>query len=91
MVCLVCGVEGKMVVVGLGVEWLVEEVVECFFDVCVSVLFLDLFGSVWVLKEVIVEIGVGEIDIIIGMQLVVKGYNFLCLMLVGVIDVDLGL
>ena len=33
----------------------------------------------------------GEVDIIIGTQLVAKGHHFPCLTLVGVVDGDLGL
>ncbi|SMO76221.1 primosomal protein N' [Paracoccus laeviglucosivorans] len=89
--CPACGVEGKMVAVGPGVERLAEEVAERFPDARASVLSSDLFGSARALKEAIAEIGAGETDIIIGTQLVAKGHNFPRLTLVGVIDADLGL
>jgi len=89
--CPSCGVEGKLAPIGPGVERLAEEVAAVFSDARTAVLSSDLFGSARALKEAIAEIAEGEIDIIIGTQLVAKGHNFPKLTLVGVIDADLGL
>ncbi|WP_407492246.1 primosomal protein N' [Pseudooceanicola sp. MF1-13] len=89
--CPSCGVEGKLAPIGPGVERLGEEVAAVFPEARMAVLSSDLFGSARALKEAIAEIAEGDIDIIIGTQLVAKGHNFPKLTLVGVIDADLGL
>ena len=43
------------------------------------------------MKEQLIKIAHGEIDIVVGTQLIAKGHNFPNLTLVGVIDADLGL
>lgn len=90
-VCPSCKVEGKMAVVGPGVERVAEEAAILFPDAKQAILSSDLFGSARALKSQIEEIAAGETDIIIGTQLVAKGHNFPRLTLVGVIDADLGL
>ena len=89
--CPACGVEGKLAVVGPGVERLAEEAAALFPDAQTSILSSDLFSSARALKGKIKEIAEGQSDIIIGTQLVAKGHNFPRLTLVGVIDTDLGL
>ena len=91
IVCPSCKVEGKMAVVGPGVERVAEEAAALFPDAKQAILSSDLFGSARALKAQIEEIAAGETDIIIGTQLVAKGHNFPRLTLVGVIDADLGL
>ncbi len=90
-VCPSCEAEGRLAPVGPGVERLAEEVAELFPDAKVAVLSSDLFGSARALKAAIEEIAAGDVDIIIGTQIVAKGHNFPQLTLVGVIDADLGL
>ena len=89
--CDICGVEGRLAPVGPGVERLAEEAKALFPDAKIAVLSSDLFSSARSLKAAIAEIAHGDIDIIIGTQLVAKGHNFPNLTLVGVIDADLGL
>ena len=89
--CENCGVEGRLAPVGPGVERLAEEAKALFPDAKIVVLSSDLFSSARSLKAAIAEIANGDIDIIIGTQLVAKGHNFPNLTLVGVIDADLGL
>lgn len=89
--CPACGVEGKLVAIGPGVERLAEEVAASFPEARAVVLSSDLYGSARALKETIADIAAGGADIIIGTQIVAKGHNFPALTLVGVIDADLGL
>lgn len=89
--CPSCEVEGRMAPVGPGVERLAEEVEALFPEAQTSVLSSDVFGSARALKAEIVRIAEGDVDIIIGTQIVAKGHNFPNLTLVGVIDADLGL
>jgi primosomal protein N' (replication factor Y) len=89
--CKNCGVEGRLAPVGPGVERLAEEARALFPKAKIAVLSSDLYSSARSLKAAIAEIANGDIDIIIGTQLVAKGHNFTNLTLVGVIDADLGL
>ncbi len=89
--CPACGIKGKLAVVGPGVERLAEEAQIKFPKAKISVLSSDLYGSAKSLKDKIQKISEGSTDIIIGTQLVAKGYNFPKLRLVGVIDIDIGL
>jgi len=89
--CPSCGEIGQLSVVGPGVERLAEEVQHKFPAAVRSVLSSDLYGSAKSLKAEIQNISEGNVDIIIGTQLVAKGHNFPKLRLVGVIDVDIGL
>ena len=90
-ICPSCKAEGRLAVVGPGVERLAEEATALFPDAKVAVLSSDMFGSARALKAQIAALAVGEVDVIIGTQLVAKGHNFPLLTLVGVIDADLGL
>ena len=90
-VCPTCEVEGRLAVVGPGVERLAEEAASLFPEARVAVLSSDMFGSARALKAQIKALSAGEADVIIGTQLVAKGHNFPLLTLVGVIDADLGL
>ena len=89
--CPSCGIEGNLAVIGPGVERLAEEAQKKFSTATISVLSSDLYGSAKSLKAEIQKISEGNVDIIIGTQLVAKGHNFPKLRLVGVIDVDIGL
>ena len=90
-VCPSCAAEDRLAVVGPGVERLAEEAIALFPDAKVAVLSSDLFSSARALKSQIAALAVGEVDVIIGTQLVAKGHNFPLLTLVVVIDADLGL
>ena len=90
-ICPSCKAEGRLAVVGPGVERLAEEATALFPDAKVAVLSSDMFGSARALKAQIAALAAGEVDVIIGTQLVAKGHNFPLLTLVGVIDADLGL
>ncbi|WP_294621869.1 primosomal protein N' [uncultured Roseovarius sp.] len=90
-VCPECEAEDRLAAVGPGVERLSEEAQALFPDAKIATLSSDMFGSARALKAQIAEIAEGDIDIVIGTQLVAKGHNFPRLTLVGVIDADLGL
>ena len=89
--CPECGVQGKLVPVGPGVERLEEEARILFENARITVLSSDTIRSQQSLKDIIDLVARGDTDIIIGTQLVAKGHNFPLLTLVGVIDTDIGL
>jgi primosomal protein N' (replication factor Y) len=89
--CPKCAASDSFVACGPGVERLEEELVGLFPERRVMVLSSDLITSVEVLREEFARIGEGQVDIVIGTQLVAKGHHFPKLNLVGVVDADLGL
>jgi primosomal protein N' (replication factor Y) len=90
-VCPNCSAEQSLVAVGPGVERLQEEVVERFPTARTLIMSSDMLGGTQRLRAELDAIARGEVDIIVGTQLVAKGHNFPGLSLVGVVDADLGL
>ncbi len=76
---------------GPGVERVAEEVAERFPEARLALLSSDLIPGLTEMREIIGKIETGEIDIIIGTQIVAKGHNFPLLATVGIVDGDLGL
>lgn len=89
--CAGCGAEGTLVPCGPGVERLAEEVQQRFPAARRSVMTSDTVTSPSKAAALVGEIAAGAVDIVIGTQLVTKGYHFPKLTLVGVVDADLGL
>jgi primosomal protein N' (replication factor Y) len=89
--CPHCGALDHLVACGPGVERIAEEIVGLFPDARTMVLSSDLIGGVRRLRLELEAIERGEVDIVIGTQLIAKGHNFPELTLVGVVDADLGL
>src|SRR3954447_24124621 len=76
---------------GPGVERIADEVAELFPDARTAIVTSDTIWSPLRAAEFVGRMEAGEIDIVIGTQLVTKGYHFPNLTLVGVVDADLGL
>ena len=89
--CPECGTFDHLVACGPGVERIAEEIVERFAEARVIVLSSDIAGGVKRLRLELEAVARGEVDIVIGTQLVAKGHNFPDLTLVGVLDADIGL
>jgi primosomal protein N' (replication factor Y) (superfamily II helicase) len=89
--CPKCQAADSFVACGPGVERLEEEVAALFPEKRVLVLSSDLMTSMERMRAEFKSIEQGEIDIVIGTQLVAKGHHFPKLNLVGVVDADLGL
>lgn len=89
--CPQCGAEDSLVACGPGVERLQEEVVTLFPDAKVAAITSDTMTSPQKMALLVNQIEAGAIDIIIGTQMITKGYHFPNLTLVGVVDADLGL
>ncbi|MFT0892800.1 primosomal protein N' [Pseudochelatococcus sp. G4_1912] len=90
-VCPACDKADTLAACGPGVERLAEEVAEVFPDKRAIVLSSDFPGGTEHIRTQLQAIAAGEVDIVIGTQLVAKGHNFPGLTLVGVIDADVGL
>jgi primosomal protein N' (replication factor Y) len=89
--CPVCKAEGSLAPIGPGVERITEEAAELFPDARTLVMASDTMPGPHAAAEAAAAIEAREIDLIIGTQIVAKGWHFPHLTLVGVVDADLGL
>ncbi len=89
--CPECGEEDSLVACGPGVERIADEATSLFPDARVAIVTSDTIWSPAKAAEFVARMEAGAIDIVVGTQLVTKGYHFPNLTLVGVIDADLGL
>ncbi len=89
--CPECHAEDALVACGPGVERIADEVTELFPEARRAIVTSDTLWSPAKAAEFVGRMEAGEIDIVIGTQLVTKGYHFPNLTTVGVIDADLGL
>ncbi|HYU95489.1 MAG TPA: primosomal protein N' [Sphingomicrobium sp.] len=89
--CPECGAEDSLVACGPGVERIADEIAELFPEARTAIVTSDTIWSPQRAAEFVAAMDSGGIDIVIGTQLVTKGYHFPNLTLVGVVDADLGL
>lgn len=89
--CPECGEEESFMAIGPGVERLAEEVHKNFPDARYLVMTTDTMSDKAQMEKAVEDISQGKIDILIGTQMVAKGWHFPYLTLVGVVDADLGL
>ncbi|MDE2319896.1 MAG: primosomal protein N' [Rhodospirillales bacterium] len=89
--CPSCAAEGSFVPIGPGVERIAEEVAELFSGTAALVMASDVITGPAQAAEAARCIAAREVGIIIGTQMVAKGWHFPHLTLVGVVDADLGL
>jgi primosomal protein N' (replication factor Y) len=89
--CAECGEEDSLVACGPGVERIADEVAALFPEARTAIVTSDTIWSPAKAAEFVRRMEQGEIDIVVGTQLVTKGYHFPNLTLVGVVDADLGL
>jgi primosomal protein N' (replication factor Y) len=89
--CPECATQDCLVACGPGVERIADEVAELLPDARVALATSDTLNTPERIAEFVASAEAGRIDVIIGTQLVTKGYHFPELTLVGVVDADLGL
>ncbi len=89
--CPECKEEDSLVACGPGVERIADEVAALFPEARRAIVTSDTLWSPAKAAEFVGRMEAGDIDIVIGTQLVTKGYHFPNLTLVGVVDADLGL
>ena len=89
--CPECKDEDTLVACGPGVERIADEVTALFPEAKTAVVTSDTIWSPAKAAEFVGRMEAGDIDIVVGTQLVTKGYHFPNLTLVGVVDADLGL
>ena len=87
-----CGTCGEAVsFMGVAVEKIEEEVRQKFPGARTALVSSDTMTAVGAMENLIAKIDAGEIDVLIGTQILAKGHHFPNLTLVGVIDSDMEL
>ena len=89
--CPMCKAQHSLTPVGPGVERITEEATALFPEARILVMASDTMPGPDAAAEAARAIESREIDLIIGTQIVAKGWHFPHLTLVGVVDADLGL
>ena len=89
--CPECHSETGLTACGPGVERVAEEVKFRFPTARVKILSSDITTNFAEVSQVIYEMEEGNVDILIGTQILAKGHHFPSLTLVGIVDADLGL
>jgi primosomal protein N' (replication factor Y) len=88
--CPTCGAAHSLVACGPGVERVAEEFVSVFPGARMAIASSDTMHGPKETQAAIRAMLKGEIDVLIGTQIVAKGHHFPQLTLVGVVDADLG-
>ena len=89
--CPNCDADHTLTPVGPGVERITDEAAETFPEARRLVMASDTIPGPDAAAAAAAAIAAREIDLIIGTQIVAKGWHFPHLTLVGVVDADLGL
>lgn len=89
--CPSCGEVDSLVASGPGVERLAEEVAATWPEARARIATSDTIRTQADMAALVADVAAGEVDILIGTQMLAKGHDFPDLTLVGVIDADLGL
>ena len=89
--CPSCEAEGRFAACGPGVERLAEEARAKFPDIRFEIMSSDTVHRPSDALALVRRMENHEIDVLIGTQIMAKGFHFPTLTLVGVIDADLGL
>ncbi|MFM2301622.1 MAG: hypothetical protein RLZZ84_1358 [Pseudomonadota bacterium] len=89
--CPECSTGDCLVACGPGVERIADEVAQLLPAARVAVVTSDTLNTPEKIGEFVAAAENKLIDVIVGTQLVTKGYHFPDLTLVGVVDADLGL
>ncbi len=87
-ICKSCGHKGSIISLGIGVEKIVEEVTQYFPQARIACATSDIITNFDQASNLVNKILNNEIDIIIGTQMIAKGYDFPNLTLVGIVDID---
>lgn len=89
--CPVCDAADKFAACGPGVERVAEEARRRFPDARVAIMASDTLDGAEAAQALVDQMNNRELDLLIGTQIMAKGYHFPRLTCVGVVDGDLGL
>ncbi len=90
VMCIYCKSKDSLIFYGPGIERVAEQVTALFPNKKISLISGDNSKKVDSIKKLLMKMEKGEINILIGTQIITKGYHFPKLTLVGVIDADIG-
>ena len=76
---------------GVGTQQLERMLVERYPDARIARMDLDTTSTKWSHQRILAAVEKGEIDLLIGTQMIAKGLDFPNVTLVGVVDADTGL
>jgi primosomal protein N' (replication factor Y) len=76
---------------GLGTQQVERLLVERYPTARVARMDVDTTSGKWAHTEILDRVGAGEVDILLGTQMIAKGLDFPNVTLVGVIDADVGI
>ncbi len=76
---------------GVGTQQLERFLAERFPDARIARMDLDTTSAKWSHQTILDRVGRGEVDILLGTQMIAKGLDFPNVTLVGVVDADTGL
>ena len=76
---------------GLGTQQLERLLGERWPEARIARMDMDTTGAKWAHATILDKVGAGEVDILLGTQMIAKGLDFPNVTLVGVIDADVGI
>ena len=76
---------------GLGTQQLERLLAERWPDAQIARMDMDTTGAKWAHATILDRVASGEVDILLGTQMIAKGLDFPNVTLVGVIDADVGI
>jgi len=76
---------------GLGTQQLERLLTERWPDARIARMDMDTTGAKWAHATILDRVSSGEVDILLGTQMIAKGLDFPNVTLVGVIDADVGI
>lgn len=76
---------------GLGTQQVETLVAERFPEARIARMDVDTTSGKWAHTQILDRVGRGEVDILLGTQMIAKGLDFPNVTLVGVVDADTGL
>jgi primosomal protein N' (replication factor Y) (superfamily II helicase) len=76
---------------GIGTEQVERSVTEAFPEARIARMDVDTTSAKWAHHQILDQVGRGELDILMGTQMIAKGLDFPNVTLVGVINADVGI
>jgi primosomal protein N' (replication factor Y) len=88
--CAECG-SGDLSFLGVGTEQVEREVVDRFPNARVARMDVDTTSAKWSHHDILARVERGDIDILLGTQMIAKGLDYPNVTLVGVVNADVGM
>lgn len=89
--CPACRTPDKFAACGPGVERVAEEAAALLPTARIAVMSSDLLDNPETIRTLLADVAAKRVDILVGTQIMAKGYHFPDMTLVGIVDADLGL